>query len=96
MKIQVKKTKYPDDFLASIEKSLKKGVKSQITNIEDMIITAVYANGRPIGRFRFRLIDDTCKLEYKLIIEKDFYPLENIVYNLVKWLKRKKIKYILF
>lgn len=94
MEIKVRKTRYPEGFAERIDRAIRKGASSVVTQVEDMVFVSCYANKRPAGRFKFLVIEGSCVLQEKMVIEIDFYPLEIAVHGLVKYFKRKKVRII--
>ena len=96
MQITVRKPNYPPAFKAAIDHSYRKSVTHQLDNLNDRIYITVYSQKRPVGRFTYVVQEDKCVLEKRFVIERDYCPFEYSIATLVKYFKRKKIKYLLW
>jgi len=100
MKIPAKRSELSDDFLNKINRGVGKGVIVDLKKTDDLIYILVTANGRDVGEFNFRPgKDENYYLTYKMIIEREFYPLEAAIYRLMNYLHNKKgakVKYIIW
>lgn len=94
MQVSVTKPTFEYEFKVKIAKAKAKKVHSQITEVEDRAYISVYSQNRPVGRFTFIKEDTIATIEKSHVIERDYYPLEFCISELVKYYKRKKIKYI--
>lgn len=96
MQIAVNKPDFDQDFLKRVARARSKGC-FVTTDLQDNNLSVfVIANSRTIGKFSFALEEENCILFKKAIIEREYCPFEYTIFNLVKYLKRKKIKYILY
>lgn len=93
MKISVNKPNFDDDFKSKIQKSTAKAVHSSIIE-NDIILVKVFSQERIVGVFTFIKDDDKLMLKKNQIIERDYYPFEFCILEVVKYFKRKKIKTI--
>ena len=94
MQISVKKPNFKTDFKASIAKAVAKELHSKIDQAEDHLFISIYSQDRPVGRFTFEKEEDCLSLKKFQVIEKDYPSFEFCISEVVKYSKRKKIKYI--
>ena len=91
MQISTKKPAFDDEFISRVNKSELKGSVAQISFDDTHVLVTVIASVRPVGRFSFIIDDAVYLLEKSHIIEREFYPFELAVYELVKVAKKKKV-----
>lgn len=94
MQVSVAKPQYEDDFKAKIAKAIAKQLTSEFTEVEERFFVSIYSQGRPVGRYSFIKEDSIATIEKNWTIERDYFPFEFCISEVVKYLKRKKIKYI--
>lgn len=93
MNISIGKPNFADDFKDKIQKSTAKAVYSSMTELDDKnVLLKVYSQGRTVGVFKFNKDDTLLTLKKKHIIEKDYFPFEYCISEVVRYFKRKKIK----
>jgi hypothetical protein len=96
MQISISKPDFSVDFKDHIARARAKGCTQQIIIADTFIEAQVIASGRLVGKFSFDKEDDNCILKGYHVIEREFYPFEFIIFELAKFLKRKKIKFIVW
>lgn len=96
MKVTISKPQFSDDFLFGLKKSTARGCSTFIDRNEDNIYVEVRSGERIIGKFSFIIDKDECTLTKKFIIEREYYPFELAISDLVKFLKRKKVKFVIW
>lgn len=94
MQVSVNRPKYEDLFQTKISKAIGKELYSQITEEDDIIFVQVLTQGRVVGKYTFKKDDTIATIEKSQTIERDYFPFEFCIYEVVKYCKRKKIKYI--
>ena len=90
------KPEFDDIIKDKIKVASLKRCETAITKVNDFLYVSVYASSRPVGRFVFELEDENAILIKRFIIEREFYPLEFCLSELTKYLRKKKIKYLLW
>lgn len=96
MKILVSNPKFKKEFKENIVQASRKGCKAEITDIKDYSSVIVYSSNRPVGKFFFEKDGDILVLTKKFIIEREYRPFECAINALVKFYKKKKIKYVVW
>lgn len=96
MQILVSKPNFDQEFLKRVGRARSKGSSVSINLDENNLSVFVIASGRTLGKFSFSIEEENCILFKRAIIEREYCPFEFTVYSLVKYLKRKKIKYICY
>lgn len=102
MRISVNDTGLSKRFREVLIQAGNKGVVADVSSKlskEDEVHVDVWVGTRLVGAFRFSKIDneddkDGMELKKFHIIDRMYYPLEVAVYHLTKYLKKRKIKYI--
>lgn len=94
MQVSVSKPRFEEDFKIKIAKAIAKELHSQITEVDDTVYVSVYSQKRPVGRFTFIKEETIATIDKSQVIERDYYPFEFCIAEVVKYFKRKKIKYI--
>lgn len=96
--IKVSKPNFSEAFISCVNTAKRKGAT---VNIEHDYTSSVYliqviVNKRNVGKFTFRLDKENSAvvLTSKMVIERDFYPFELMLFEFRKYFKRKKIKEI--
>jgi len=96
MKVSVNKPEFSDLFIFGLKRASAKACTTSIKRDEDNIYIEAKSGDRVVGKFSFVIEGDECKMIKKFVIEKDYYPLELTIANLAKFLKRKKVKFVIW
>ena len=96
MKISINKPEFENSFLVSYKKATARGCSTFIDKKDNDIYIEVKSNDRVIGKFSFVIDGDECISSKKFIIEREYYPFELAIFDLVKFLKRKKVKFVIW
>lgn len=96
MKVSVNSPKFDDGFLFGLKKAIARGCTTLIDRTGDNIYIEAKSGDRVIGKYTFIIDGDECKMAKKFTIEREYYPFEVVVSDLVKFLKRKKIKFVIW
>lgn len=96
MQISIAKPGFSKDFKDRIARARGKGCSLQVNYEGKNINVIVSASARPVGKFSFTKEDDTCILHLRFIIEREYCPFEFAISGLIKELKKKGIKFILW
>ena len=94
MQISVARPDLDGGFLQKIAKAKIKEIKADITVEGSEVNIQVKSSNRTVGRFTFLRDDDSYFLEARHVIERENYPFEFAISELLRLAKRKKIKYI--
>lgn len=97
MLLSVIRPQLDDSFIEKLDRGTLKGAEATIVQKTDTFLKIVVkASGRVLAKLTFSLVGDYAELTDKLIIEREFYPLEVAVERLIRYLKRRKPKHILY
>lgn len=96
MQLNVNKPNFDNNFKARIARAIGKGSSLEISSDGDFINIIVNANNRVVGKFTFNKGEEESILIKKFVIEREFYPFEFAISRLVKYLKKKKVKFIVW
>lgn len=94
MQVSVTKPKYDELFQVRLQKAIAKELYSEITEDDDIIFVQVLTQGRVVGKYTFTKEDTVATIDKSHTIERDYFPFEFCVNEVVKYCKRKKIKHI--
>lgn len=95
MIINTAKPLFSDSILNLAAVSIRKAARVTFKTQGEKIIAEVKANNRLVGKLIFIKEDNNIKLIQRMIIEKDYYPFELIMFSLTSYCKKKKIRNIL-
>lgn len=90
MELSLKKTYIPIEIKEGSRIANRRKCRSDIQLTENEVLVTVFASGRKVGFFTFERDDGRCTLKTKSVIERDFYPFEFAITELIKPLKRRK------
>lgn len=96
MQISVADPEFSEEFLIKVSRAVGKGAVFNQDSQNEFINVFIRAGNRDVARFYFTKDGEDCILEKKLVIDRSYYPFEFAIFELVKFFKRKKIKYILW
>lgn len=97
MLLSVTRPQLDDVFIERLDRGTLKGAEATIVQKTDTFVRIVVkASGRVLAKLRFSLQGDYAELTEKLIIEREFFPLEVAVERLIRYLKRRRPKHILY
>jgi hypothetical protein len=91
MQISVKNPEFTEEFLILANKGDRKGCGIAVFFDEESVGVIVSASGRVVGRFEFVRDENSLILDRQHIVEREFYPLEFAIQEMVRACKRKKI-----
>jgi hypothetical protein len=94
MKISITKPDFSEDTLNKIQIANKKGVKVFINSTDSRDKAYAICDNRTVGKVFLSKEKTIARIYKKHIIEGDLYPLEAILFELVKFYKRRKIRFI--
>ena len=96
MIISVSKPSFKKDFLDNLNIAVNKGVTVEINQDSETKRDKAIAraNGRVVGKMVLERKKGEAIAKQSIIIERDFYPYEVILFELVKYYKRRRIKQI--
>lgn len=94
MQILVEKPELDGGFLQKIAKAKIKEIKADVTIEGSEINIQIKSSNRTVGRFTFLRDDDSYILEARHVIERENYPFEFAISELLRVARKKKIKYI--
>jgi len=95
MQITVSNPKYSNDFKEAVARGKRKNCTTEIDDAKEQTIVYVRNANRVVGKLYFEKDDNKAILLKRYIIEKDYRPLEFGLSAVVKFYKKKKIKYVL-
>lgn len=94
MQVTVSKPVYHIHFLDKLKRAIAKELTSNITEDDDTIFVQVLSQGRVVGKYTLKKEDTIATIEKSHTIERDYFPFEFCINEVVKYCKRKKIKHI--
>lgn len=96
MRILIGKPNLPDDFKKKIARAVGKELTIDIKDIDKHLFISVYSQNRTVARFTFEIRDKTAELDRSFIIEHDYNSFEFCISEVIKYLQKKKIKYLIW
>jgi len=96
MKVSVTKPKFSDEFTNSIARGTRKGAETTILSQDFYIYVLVKVGNRIVGKFIFEKEEPVVVLTKEYVFDREYSPFEFAISQLTKFLKKTKIKYILY
>lgn len=94
MKLSITKPIFDNHLLEAVQIADRKGVTIDIVSDGDLDKAYAHCNGRTVGKLFLRREKTQAKIVKTHVIEREFYPYEAILFELVNFYKGSKTKSI--
>ena len=99
MKISTAKPNFDEEFRQKVLKAVGKELTSEITtDFTPHFSVKIFSQDRVIGRYSFVVDKEkkTATLEKQFTIERDYYPFEFCIVEVIRYFRNKKIKNVIW